>query len=1016
MHDRKAAKCWINLQWPMLAAACIALAFSTPADAQLLRGRLRPPPTEITAVAGQPYGVGKWTLELPPGVNPAILGNSGFTLKDKDNRVVFQAFEATPLRTVAREFLGRPQLATVYFLFTGSEPLNLTLYAPTAVAGGVTPVGDSVAHAKLLSEWWVQYTRQTNRIDRAADYPEIVDDYLLAMLSRRLSLPPASELPPPPIRIFADSVTSMVSGGQMSLPGSNRPDSELDQQAAMLFGSDSLRSAMHAQVMANRAASTEAADQPLPAGIKYTANVPEVVDKIAIEPLANRVPAECLYVRFGSFANYQWFRTTMQRWGGDLQNLISRRGLDFGLTSRIERQLVLKESALAPLLGPAVIADVAMIGTDTFFREGASIGMLFQARNNFALSTDFSGQRAEALKNVPGCKEEQVEIAGRKVSMLYTPDNRIRSFYAADGDFHLVTNSRYLVERFLATAGGKGALGSTAEFRFARSLLPAERDFTVFAYLSGEFLNNLIRPHYQIEMLRRVRSAAEIDMAMVAVLAARAEGRKASTLNDLIRGGFLPEGFGKRPDGSQLEMTDKGEFVDSLRGGRGSFAPVPDIDFSEVTATEAKHYDRFAEWFESKWAQLDPIVAGIQRMPGKTKDTERVILDVQLTPLALKNYESIASKLGPIQNQRMAPIPGDLAAVQIVASGTAAGGATNPPAQTPPAPSRLFGAIRDGAPMAAAPPPAAAPPNPGSQFRINGRPLLEGLPIGGQLGDLLGGGAQPAMALLPPLYFGSYPHPGVLNSLGFADAPLDAAGYGRGPMGLWIRQVGSFTFASPDRSILEVVPPQVRYVEAARPGQAWIDIGDLSNSKLSGTINGIFYRLAKNATIGDVRFLQSLTTQLRVPPQEALEVAERLADAKFVSSIGGKFQLEDKSGALSTWVSTVLPGDRMRLIDGLFESAPADFTAPVLEWLRSLSADLALDNRTLSLHAEVEMKSAGLPSSPPAAAPPSFPSLPKLPSFPSLGSPEKSKPPAKPEPTKPDAEELPPPPPRPAAN
>ena len=102
------------------------------------------------------------------------------------------------------------------------------------------------------------------------------------------------------------------------------------------------------------------------------------------------------------------------------------------------------------------------------------------------------------------------------MSFLSTPDNRVRSFYAIDGDYYFVTNSRRLVERFFEAGAGKDALGGTAEFRFARSLMPISHDYTVFAYLSGEFFRNLVGPQYQIEMVRRLRSAAEIDMALVA--------------------------------------------------------------------------------------------------------------------------------------------------------------------------------------------------------------------------------------------------------------------------------------------------------------------------------------------------------------------------------------------------------------------------------------------------------------------------------------------------------------------
>ncbi len=214
----------------------VAVFIASSANAQLLKGGrlLRPQEPEVEAFVGQPYGVGRWTVQLPAGVNPALLGNNLFTLTEKNGRAMFQAFQAEPMRTVAREFLGRPQTATVYFLFTGDGPLELQLYAPTAVATVVTPRKDAVGQARLLDDWWVKYARQFNRIDRPSDYPDLVDNYLLSMLSRRLNLPPASQIPPPPVRILTDSLLSIASGGQPKLPGTQSGDAELDRQLGLL--------------------------------------------------------------------------------------------------------------------------------------------------------------------------------------------------------------------------------------------------------------------------------------------------------------------------------------------------------------------------------------------------------------------------------------------------------------------------------------------------------------------------------------------------------------------------------------------------------------------------------------------------------------------------------------------------------------------------------------------------------------------------------------------------------------
>ena len=221
---------------------------------------------------------------------------------------------------------------------------------------------------------------------------------------------------------------------------------------------------MQTKVLERRNEPIEPADQPLPTAVTFNPTVPEALGQVVIEPIAQHVPVECFYVRFGTFSNYLWFHNTLDRWSGDFQNLMNRRGLDLGISEGVERQISLKQSILAPLLGPAVIADVAMIGDDFFFREGPTIGMLFEARNAVGLNADIVRQRDATLKREAGCTMVDVDIAGHKVSFLSTPDNRVRSFYAVDGDYFLVTNSRRLVERFYEAGTGKESLGGSAEF------------------------------------------------------------------------------------------------------------------------------------------------------------------------------------------------------------------------------------------------------------------------------------------------------------------------------------------------------------------------------------------------------------------------------------------------------------------------------------------------------------------------------------------------------------------------
>ena len=379
----------------VLMAAAVLAAWCRPLMAQ---GRI-----DVEAVAGEPFGVGRITFEMPPEMLPDPLGIEGVGLAEKQSRVLYPALdspalgkliselldEGTPLTTggpvreaaggILRGFLDRPPRNTFYFLFRGTEPLELSLLGRTSIPLSAVPIAHPVAHRRLMQLWWRQYSKPPGLLAPKPDYPPVVDTYLTLMLARRLNL-----------RLPEKKQTPLAY-------------ESLRKELGLNLGTESLRMAMMQDRMLGLNNLGQPADRPLPEwpdlpelpeppqagdvgqagnpppkpGVGQVGNLPP-----QIEPIAMHVPAECFYVRFGSFANFLWLQDTLAQWGGDAQNLIALRGLDHGLNGRIERQLVLKQTVLSRMLGGTVIADVALVGTDMFFREGASYGFLFQARNN----------------------------------------------------------------------------------------------------------------------------------------------------------------------------------------------------------------------------------------------------------------------------------------------------------------------------------------------------------------------------------------------------------------------------------------------------------------------------------------------------------------------------------------------------------------------------------------------------------------------------------------------------------
>jgi hypothetical protein len=696
----------------------------------------------IEAYAGSPFGVGAVSVSVRPGESDLALATEGLTLRERDGRTCYPVFTSGPMRRLLGEVLGvgpanPAATTTVLFLFTGVEPLELTIATPTVQRLVVRPVrpANPRVYDRLLQRWWREFNAQARQQAEQGDYPPLVQTYLTSMLSRRLGL-----APPLLSRIEAP------------------PPSEPYETLQLLTGVESLRLDALKRSTLGQGDASRSASIALPPDIRWSPLPPlEIAEGVDIEPIAMRVPEDCFYVRFGTFENYLWLDRLQRDYGGDIGRMVTLRGYDAGLSQRVQRQLALRTSAMAEVLGPTIVADVAMIGRDLFMREGPAVGVLFRARNPALFAADLARQRATALQEeqAAGAVESKVTIGGREASFLSTPDNRLRSYLVVDGDYHLVTTSRVIAERFLAVcdAQGSGSLGASAEFRHARTRMPISRDDTIFVYLGTTFQQGLLSPQYQVELARRLRAATDLELLLMAGWAATGEGRPADSVEQLIGGGFLPANFGQRVDGSEPIVSER-LMGDSLRGGRGSFTPVPDVAIHGISTEEAERLARQAAYYEDSWKRMDPLVIGLKRYALDGPDLERIVIDAQVSPFVQQKYGRMASLVGPPTPVRIRPAAGDVITAQVVVRG----GLLSP--QVPV--HHLFLGIQDHAP----------------------------------LGDMRPSGLLGYLNLLrtTPGYLGAWPKPGFLDWLpiGLGGGPPDALGYSRMLLGVWRRQWQDF--------------------------------------------------------------------------------------------------------------------------------------------------------------------------------------------------------------------------------
>ena len=858
----------------------------------------------VEAFAGSPLGVARVEIDLPPETVESAIADDRFTVDDAAGRVLYPTPERQRVRKVLSKILGLqlPRKLTYYFLFRGDEPLQLDIYAPDRVQVTVQPLHDQQAYTDLLEDWWDEYVNLYQRVHRQAEYPIGVQTYLTAMWAGRLG----QEMPV----LDGFLVREHQAGGTAT---------------GKLLADEAYRASVLRDLMLGELDDPNA-DEPLPQQVVQVASAGSPVQEVPVEPIAAHVPEECFYVRFGTFEHYLWFRQFLERWKGDLGNMLLLRSIRRSTSEQISGALALRESNMATILGSQVIEDVAIVGMDPYFSDGAAVGVLFHAKNSFLLSTSLAQQRAAATNEVPGAKLETIKMTGRPVSYLSSPDGTLRSYYATDEAFHLVTSSRSMVERFFAAGRGERPLAAANDFLAARQTFPLTRDDRVFVHASSAFLANLTSPAYRIELDRRLRSLETHNALLLARLAAQQEGLPSDTEADLSAGSFLPDGFTTRADGARWVTDDEGRDFETVRGYPGRLTPIADSLPTTCSATERMRYERFVADVTSEVGQLVPLSAAVH-CDELGEGLERISLDVHLQRYSTTNFVGSIKKLGPPSPIRLAPIAGDLVSVNVVLDGMLGGGE----------PVHVFAGLRDG-PI----------------------PLM-----------IEGGGLRLLTSVQDAVeaYVGAWPKPQLLERfLGRPRGPFDADGCARtsGLFDLWVRRADDFLLFSFKRKVLFEVGTQLAMVEAARPAQAWLTIRDLAGSQYEPAVTSLAYARSRSTSASGSRFMNSLVEQLHVGKPEAQQLANQLVAGEFVCPLGGEYLLVEVPGGVQAWASTAAaPNNQFMLTE-----IPNSYRFPLLDWFRGLTAELTRGDDWLTLSVVVDVSATRPPIPLPLPSPP----------------------------------------------
>jgi len=339
-----------------------------------------------------------------------------------------------------------------------------------------------------------------------------------------------------------------------------------------------------------------------------------------VDALARAIPADQHGVFFPSFGAMVAVFDEIDRAGTPLLQFAGAQVEDLRTKERYQEQLCLPLSTVSRLLGPAVVASVAITGSDPYLPTGTDLALLFDCKEPALLEGLLQARhleaRAKGAKPVDGTAG-QIRYAGVR------SDDRVISSYVARVDSTIVvSNSPAQLERIAAALeGGAPALATADEFVWFRDRYrKGDPEESALLVLTDATIRRWAGPQSRIGDSRRIRAAA----AMAEI--------QARHVDDLVSGTLVAGSSAADPKIPwSADFVWERDGVRSPKWGRPTFlTPLSEIPIDRVTPSERDAYAAFRTTFQNRWRTVfDPIAVRL------SFGDDRLGADATVLPLAL---------------------------------------------------------------------------------------------------------------------------------------------------------------------------------------------------------------------------------------------------------------------------------------------------------------------------------------------------------------------------------------------
>lgn len=346
-------------------------------------------------------------------------------------------------------------------------------------------------------------------------------------------------------------------------------------------------------------------------------------------PIAQFVPQDNYYIHFKTISSFLEFSDLLDEWGTNISSMYEVTSRDMKLKERLERQICIRSGIVGRILGPMVVSEVAVTGSDPYVREGSDFTILFRLKDRPLFQTNLQRFLDEAKKTYPAAEEGTFDCEGVKVDFLKTALREVSHYRADIDDVRIVSNSPAGIRRVIECAKGKRVrLSDALDFRYMRTLFPlSAQEEDGFVFLSDPFIRTLVGPASKIKEKRRMEAMASLRMITNAAMlhAWRSNGKTGSWVDLVAERDLDPARLVTPPDAA-YNWDEKRGIASCVTYNTLAFAtPLIELPLDKITPSEQGQYRRFRDGYQHYWRRyFDPI--GIRIKTGKTTRMETIIL------------------------------------------------------------------------------------------------------------------------------------------------------------------------------------------------------------------------------------------------------------------------------------------------------------------------------------------------------------------------------------------------------